>query len=97
MSYRDLRGWIDAVDEFGELKRINGADWNLEMGAITEVFARKEPHPAILFDEIKDYPAGASPARRCPSSIAQETMPHHALAPGVRSQAVHHRMERAIA
>src|SRR5262245_57943196 len=58
MSYRYLRGWIDAVDGFGELKRINGANWNLEMGAITEVFARKEPYPAILFDDIKDYPAG---------------------------------------
>ena len=41
MSYRDLRGWIDAVEAFGELKRINGADWNLELGAITEVFARR--------------------------------------------------------
>ena len=58
MSYRDLRGWIDAVEKFGELKRINGVDWNLEMGAITEVFARREPYPAILFDEIKDYPPG---------------------------------------
>ena len=53
MSYRDLRGWVEAVDGFGELKRINGVDWNLEMGAITEVFARKQPYPAILFDEIR--------------------------------------------
>ena len=28
------------------------------MGAITEVFARHAPYPAILFDEIKDYPPG---------------------------------------
>jgi 3-polyprenyl-4-hydroxybenzoate decarboxylase len=58
MSYRDLRGWVEAVDGFGELKRINGVDWNLEMGAITEVFARKQPYPAILFDEIRGYPPG---------------------------------------
>ena len=31
------------------------------MGAITEVYARNEPYPAILFDKIKDYPGG----RRC--------------------------------
>jgi 4-hydroxy-3-polyprenylbenzoate decarboxylase len=58
MQYTDLRDWIQKVDELGELRRIDGADWNLEMGAITEVYARNEPYPAILFDKIKDYPAG---------------------------------------
>ena len=58
MLYSDLRGWINEVEKFGELKRIPGVDWNLEMGALTEVYARNEPYPAILFDEIKDYPAG---------------------------------------
>ena len=28
------------------------------MGAITAVYARNEPYPDILFDEIVDYPAG---------------------------------------
>ena len=58
MLYSDLRSWIGEVEKFGELKRIPGVDWDLEMGAITEVYARNEPYPAILFDEIKDYPAG---------------------------------------
>ena len=58
MEYTDLRGWIQKVDELGELRRVDGADWNLEMGAITEVYARNEPYPAILFDKIKDYPEG---------------------------------------
>ena len=58
MQYTDLRDWIQQVDELGELRRVDGADWNLEMGAITEVYARNEPYPAIFFDEIKDYPAG---------------------------------------
>ena len=51
--YKDLREWIDLVDQLGELKRIHGADWNLEMGAIIELIGRegKYPPPAILFDE----------------------------------------------
>lgn len=58
MQYTGLRDWIQKVDALGELRRVDGADWNLEMGAITEVYARNEPYPAILFDKIKDYPEG---------------------------------------
>ena len=58
LFYRDLREWIDRVKEFGELQTVEGADWNLEIGAITEVAARLESSPAVLFDRIKDYPAG---------------------------------------
>src|SRR5436309_13763620 len=58
MLYNDLRGWMDKVDEFGELKRVEGVDWKYEMGAVTEVYARNPPYSAILFDKIKDYPAG---------------------------------------
>lgn len=59
MSYRDLRDWLNQVDKFGELRNIDGADWNLEIGAITEM-ARKESKvaPCILFDGIKGYPKG---------------------------------------
>ena len=28
----DLRYWIEKVDQMGEIKRIDGADWNLEIG-----------------------------------------------------------------
>jgi 4-hydroxy-3-polyprenylbenzoate decarboxylase len=58
--YKDLREWLERVDELGELKRIEGAHWNLEMGAITEILGREGPYPppAILFDRIPDYPEG---------------------------------------
>ena len=58
MSYTDLREWIDQVDKLGELSRIDGADWDLEIGALTEVAGRGRGASAILFDHIKDYPAG---------------------------------------
>lgn len=58
MSYRDLREWIQRVEEMGELTRIDGADWNLEIGALTEVAGRGPTTSALLFDRIKDYPPG---------------------------------------
>jgi 3-polyprenyl-4-hydroxybenzoate decarboxylase len=54
MHYRDLRGWIEEVDGFGELRIIEGAEWNQEIGAIAEVAARSETPPAVLFDKIKN-------------------------------------------
>src|SRR5207248_2380707 len=34
---RDLRDWMAAVDRIGELKHIDGADWDVEIGTITEM------------------------------------------------------------
>lgn len=58
MSYRDLREWIQAVEKIGELKTIKGADWDLEIGGLMTLFGNQENGPALLFDEIKGYPAG---------------------------------------
>src|SRR5467141_4204577 len=56
---RDLRSWINEVEKLGELKRINGADWDVEIGAVTELgHHRGEKSHALLFDHIKDYPPG---------------------------------------
>ena len=59
-TYKDLREWLEIVESFGELKKIDGADWNLEMGTLAELVAResKGAVPAVLFDNIKDYPKG---------------------------------------
>ncbi|MFC1893166.1 hypothetical protein ACFLYR_03910, partial [Chloroflexota bacterium] len=58
MGFEDLREFIERVDNLGELKRIEGAHWNLEMGAITEVAASSPACPMILFDKIEDYKPG---------------------------------------
>lgn len=54
----DLRAWLDEVRKFGELKDVIGADWKLELGAISELNVKKEPNPALLFDGIAGYPKG---------------------------------------
>src|SRR5947207_5442117 len=67
----DLRPWLAEVEKLGELRHVRGADWNLELGAISELNVKKDLPPALLFDEIKGYPKGfrvltcstSSPAR----------------------------------
>lgn len=58
--YEDLRQWLNIVEGIGELKRINGVDWNLEAGTLAELIYRERSGviPALLFDRIKDYPQG---------------------------------------
>ncbi len=55
---RDLREWLEKVDQMGELQKVEGADWNIEIGNIAEVYQRKMGLPALLFDNIKGYPKG---------------------------------------
>jgi UbiD family decarboxylase len=67
----DLRPWLSEIRKIGELRDVNGADWNLELGAISELNVKKDAPPALLFDSIKGYPQGfrvltcstSSPAR----------------------------------
>ena len=37
MQYRGLRGWLEQVDKLGELTKVDGASWDVEMGAITHM------------------------------------------------------------
>jgi UbiD family decarboxylase len=57
MAFSDLRSFIDGAQRIGELKRIDGADWNLEIGCLTELMAEQEG-PLLLFDDIRGYPRG---------------------------------------
>ena len=53
-AFRDLRDYMDRlVREFGEdeVRVVDGAHWNLEIGCLTELMAEKEG-PAPLFDNI---------------------------------------------
>ncbi|HKU46493.1 MAG TPA: UbiD family decarboxylase, partial [Burkholderiales bacterium] len=54
----DLRAWLAEMQRLGELREVQGADWNLELGAISELNVKKDLPPALLFDAIKGYPKG---------------------------------------
>ncbi len=59
LTSRDLRGWMAAVDQLGELKQLDGADWDVEIGTVTEMGHHLgEQSKALLFDNIKGYPQG---------------------------------------
>ena len=51
----DLRDFLAAVDEGGELKNVIGAHWDKEIGAVTEVLYREkvDRSPLLLFDEVR--------------------------------------------
>ncbi len=58
MDYTDLRDWIERADEMGELRTVNGASWETEIGEISEMLIHTLGSPTVLFDDIPGYPAG---------------------------------------
>ncbi|MDP2646258.1 MAG: UbiD family decarboxylase [Desulfobacterales bacterium] len=54
----DLRAWMRKVETMGELRKIDGADWDLEIGAILSPRVCGKDSSAFLFNHIKDYPEG---------------------------------------
>ena len=54
----DLRPYLEKFEEMGELRVVEGADWNLELGTITELSCAEPIPPALLFDSVKGYPRG---------------------------------------
>jgi UbiD family decarboxylase len=53
----DLRSWVDEMRRLGLVKDVRGASWNLEIGPLTDMNAKRGKW-VLLFDEIEDYPAG---------------------------------------
>jgi UbiD family decarboxylase len=56
--YTNLREFIAEVEKLGALRHVAGADPHVELGGITEVAAGLPDCPALLFHNIKGYPAG---------------------------------------
>ncbi len=58
MRYSDLREWISAARELGEVRDVKGATWQEDIGRITEMLHHTDDSPAVLFDDIPGYPSG---------------------------------------
>ena len=57
--HRDLREWLARAEALGDLERVQGAHWDLEIGGITEVVRHDSKRPrCLLFDNIPGYPEG---------------------------------------
>jgi 4-hydroxy-3-polyprenylbenzoate decarboxylase len=71
----ELRDWLDAVDSLGQLEKISGADWDLEIGALTEIILeRLSSPPALIFENVPGY----DPKRRVLANML-ETLERTAL------------------
>src|SRR5215216_5954478 len=57
-AHRDLREWLDRVRAVGELQDVRGAEWNLEIGILAELNAKRADSKCLLFDEVPGYPKG---------------------------------------
>lgn len=55
-SFPDLREWMKAIQEIGELEYVRGANWDKEIGAICEIWGSDAQ--ALLFDNIPGYTDG---------------------------------------
>ncbi|WP_245607035.1 UbiD family decarboxylase [Pseudonocardia spinosispora] len=53
-----LRDHITAVADMGELRRVDGTHWDLELGAVAELSYQLPRPPAVLFDDIVGYRKG---------------------------------------
>jgi UbiD family decarboxylase len=56
--YEDLRGWIEQARKLGEVKDVEEATWQEEIGMATELLHHSDPAPTALFDKIPGYPSG---------------------------------------
>jgi len=58
VAYKDFREWLARIEDYGELRRINGVSLYDEMGAVHEIARTKGNISAVLFDKIPGYPEG---------------------------------------
>ena len=77
-QFSDLREFLALVEGDGELRRFEGADWQLEIGAINEALSQRRG-PMCLFDDIK-----GSLHRRCTGDLV-DNVAHCQTSTGARS------------
>ena len=58
LSYSDFRGFVEEAKKISDWRLIEDADWDNEIGALIESTAELAQPPMLMFDKIKDYPAG---------------------------------------
>jgi 4-hydroxy-3-polyprenylbenzoate decarboxylase len=76
----DLRGWLEAVDQIGEVRTIEASvDPIEEMSAISYLISRSENAPAVLFTNVR----GAAPGVRSLFNLTGSSRRRLALALGL--------------
>ena len=58
IGYDDLREWLSAAEALGEVKNVNGASWQEDIGLAAEAILRAEDGPCVVFDDVPGCPKG---------------------------------------
>ena len=58
IDFGNLREWIVEADKLGEVRYVEGASWEEDIGLATELLQHDEKAPCALFDDIPGYPKG---------------------------------------
>ncbi len=58
LPYCDLREWIAAAEELGEIRHISNASWQEDIGMAAEVALHSETAPCLVFDDVPGCPKG---------------------------------------
>ena len=58
MGWQDLREWITEVDTLGELRVVEGASWQEDIGGIAEMLDHSPDAPCVVYDSIPGYAKG---------------------------------------
>ena len=74
--FHDLREYLAAVKEMGQLKIVEGADGELEIGALTGIIGARKDCPVLLFDSIKGYSRGTRLMTNMLNNSARQKMIH---------------------
>jgi len=59
VPYEDLREWIAEAERLGELRHIDGASWQEEIGMAAELVSHDDHAPAVLFGDVPGSLAGS--------------------------------------
>ena len=74
MAWHDLRDWMAVVDELGQLRVVEGASWQEDVGRVTEMLDHTPDSPCVLFDNIPGYPQGWRVIANCNGTRARQAV-----------------------
>ncbi len=58
ICYDDLRQWLCQAERLGEVRKVEGANWQEDIGLAAEAVLRAENGPCVIFDDIPGCPKG---------------------------------------
>ena len=52
IPYQDLRGWLAEAERLGEVRKVQGASWQRDIGMAAEVVLHDDKAPCVVFEDV---------------------------------------------